>query len=316
MNNESAPTTQTLDAMTATPEQLDTMLVDLGVPAERLLLPDHTLSDKANDIVSVKSEDAKDLPTKQPELESPKSAKQRKVREYLNAEGKPLVSIEELYDEMSKKVASGDESNWTNLVQTVRDSEKYAAKQSGSDVVKLLSDFQKFAKSQHAQLQLNILNKQPEVVSFKERIANLGKKLVEMLVPEPTLVTEDIAKSAESEKPKKESLAFRAGYKLGYSLPENSADTEDNEESYGTYPPVVKPKQTNVPEQKADSVEFAQIDDAEMQGLSQEELHNKYLSMHVDDTEGIAKIVSEQARRDLVLGLDKEVQDVSTSDSL
>ncbi len=297
MNNESAPTTQTLDAMTATPEQLDTMLVDLGVPAERLLLPDHTLSDKANDIVSVKSEDAKDLPTKEPELESPKSAKQRKVREYLNAEGKPLVSIEELYDEMSKKVASGDESNWTNLVQTVRDSEKYAAKQSGSDVVKLLSDFQKFAKSQHAQLQLNILNKQPEVVSFKERIANLGKKLVEMLVPEPTLVTEDIAKSAESDKPK-------------------STDTEDNEESYGTYPPVVKPKQTNVPEQKADSVEFAQIDDAEMQGLSQEELHNKYLSMHVDDTEGIAKIVSEQARRDLVLGLDKEVQDVSTSDSL
>ena len=297
MNNESAPTTQTLDAMTATPEQLDTMLVDLGVPAELLLLPDHTLSDKANDIVSVKSEDAKDLPTKEPELESPKSAKQRKVREYLNAEGKPLVSIEELYDEMSKKVASGDESNWTNLVQTVRDSEKYAAKQSGSDVVKLLSDFQKFAKSQHAQLQLNILNKQPEVVSFKERIANLGKKLVEMLVPEPTLVTEDIAKSAESDKPK-------------------STDTEDNEESYGTYPPVVKPKQTNVPEQKADSVEFAQIDDAEMQGLSQEELHNKYLSMHVDDTEGIAKIVSEQARRDLVLGLDKEVQDVSTSDSL
>ena len=297
MNNESAPTTQTLDAMTATPEQLDTMLVDLGVPAERLLLPDHTLSDKANDIVSVKSEDAKDPPTKQPELESPKSAKQRKVREYLNAEGKPLVSIEELYDEMSKKVASGDESNWTNLVQTVRDSEKYAAKQSGSDVVKLLSDFQKFAKSQHAQLQLNILNKQPEVVSFKERIANLGKKLVEMLVPEPTLVTEDIAKSAESEKPK-------------------STDTDDYKESYGTYPPVVKPKQTNVPEQKADSVEFAQIDDAEMQGLSQEELHNKYLSMHVDDTEGIAKIVSEQARRDLVLGLDKEVQDVSTSDSL
>jgi len=278
MNNESVPATQTLDAMTATPEQLDTMLVELGVPAEHLLLPDHTLSDKANDIVSVKPEDAKDLTTKEPILEPPKSAKQRKVREYLNAEGKPLVSIEELYDEMSKKVSSGDESNWTNLVQTVRDSEKYAAKQSGSDVVKLLSDFQKFAKSQHAQLQLNILNKQPEVVSFKEPIANLGKKLVEMLVPEPTPVTEDIAKSAEPEKPK-------------------ITDTKDNEESYGTYPPVVKPEQTNIPEQKADSVEFTQIDDADLKGLSQEELQNKYLGMHVDDTEGIAKIVKEQARR-------------------
>ena len=84
----------------------------------------------------------------------------RKIRSYVNAEGKPLAGFNELNNELAKKVEAGDETDWNNLVQTLRDAVKYDAgneantrlKLEGETVEDRLKSFEAYASMKYKEL--------------------------------------------------------------------------------------------------------------------------------------------------------------------
>jgi hypothetical protein len=105
---------------------------------------------------------AAELPKVNPFDAAPSEASERVVRTYLNAEGKPLAGFDELNNELARKVAEGDDTNWDNLVQTLRDAVKNDSnkryesqlKPQGDTVEDRIAAFEKYASKKYNELML------------------------------------------------------------------------------------------------------------------------------------------------------------------
>jgi hypothetical protein len=110
----------------------------------------------------VKAEESPEKPAdKIDPFASAPSASDRVVRAFLDKEGKPIADLSELNHIMATKVALGDESDWNNLVQTIRDQIKNVAGKTKDtdgntiDVAEQLKAFEKHARQQYKLLKKN-----------------------------------------------------------------------------------------------------------------------------------------------------------------
>ena len=275
---------------------------------EQLLLPDHTATSevpKSPFDAPPTGEAVKDLGAVSMMSESPETSHDRVIRSYVNAEGKPLAGFNELYTELDNKVASGNETDWNNLVQTLRDAEKNDAKHDGVDVTEALETFEKFAHDKYKELQANYANQHPEKLSFKQRM--FAKIAGSFGLKHSDIGIETVAENPV-EDTERESLAYRAGYKIGQRRAQKQARIAN---AQPIDPPLAKQHNEAIAAeseavQSAEVEDFVEVNEAELTKLSNDELKAKYYAMNVKDQAGIAKIVNELDVRDIFLSLDRQ----------
>ncbi len=295
-------------------------------PAE-LLLPAHT------ETAEPVAESPIDLPAPQWLSEGPASAKDAVVRSYLDTEGKPMVGINELYNEMQSKVASGDESNWNNLVQTIRDVEKFEAKKNGASIGEAAKLFEANARASFQELQANKLA-QPaatEKLTLRQRIARkLGRTSVktsvvtelEAPVEDGTVAEVPMEQAAEAPDEKadkvpkatkeKKTLAYKAGYAVGKHRAKVAAKAARMATTRPIDPLLAKQfdeAQTHDADvtdvtTSVEAVSHPELDESELQMMNNDELRDKYLSMDLSDRNNIDKVVQEMEVRDWFTRLD------------
>ncbi len=79
-------------------------------------------------------------------------AEGRVIRTYLNDEGKPLAGFAELNTELARKVAEGNDTDWDNLVQTLRDAVKSDANNRDVSTEDRLKTFEAYASKKYKEL--------------------------------------------------------------------------------------------------------------------------------------------------------------------
>ncbi len=146
---------------------------DLGVQID-VMSPDVAAATVASEAVVADAEairaEAVATGVENPFAKAPASAEERKARTFLDADGMPVIGFkgqwekvegsEPVYhmgldDIMAVKVLEGDESNWDNLVQTLRDAVKVDAELRGADVSEYLEAFEKYSHRKFKELKAN-----------------------------------------------------------------------------------------------------------------------------------------------------------------
>ena len=282
-----------------------TVLEPTTMHDEQLLLPDHTMTSEAPKSpfdTPPAGEAVKGLGAVSLMSESPQTSHDRVIRSYVNAEGKPLAGFDELYQELNDKVAVGDETDWNNLVQTLRDAEKNNANSEGADTAKSLEAFEDFAHSKYKELRANYDAQHPEKLSFKQR---MFAKLAGVWGIKSSNVSVETIVDVPVQDTKRESVVSKIGSKRDQRRAEKQARVANTR----PIDPLLAKKYdeaNSVDVESIDTNDFNEVSEADLTKLSNDELKAKYYSMDVKDEAGIAKIVNELDVRDIFLSLDRQ----------
>ncbi len=175
------------------------------------------------------------------------TAEDRVIRSYVNAEGKPLAGFNELNNELAQKVKDGNETDWNNLVQTLRDAVKYDASNEANTRLKLegetvedrLKSFEAYASAKYKELKAN----QPKEGGEE------GPVVIPVIVEQTEIAPIVATPEAKSRRGRKIAAGIlAAGLLLGGAFGLKKAlDSDDAKGKVGTEQPV-NTSPTNNPE--------------------------------------------------------------------